>query len=207
MNLTDMYNLIAKEFHIMKREKAHISIAPLGIDHYPENFVKLIYDTFNSCFDLISVSRGKEFKKASFSEEYKSIVALYIYAKNRLEFRDYDSKISDEIRNAQSLKEIQKIFRKVFGNQYYSFFDLISNRIILEKEKDDKYNVLYLGKDNNTKMYITESRRLKNASGVLFNYCSKLKGFYDLIYKIKVEGDSTQMEELKKLYLFGRGQE
>ncbi len=202
MDLTNMYNLIAKEFYIMKREEGLISIAPLGIDHYPETFVKLTFDMSNSCFDLISVSRGKEFKKASFSEEYKSIVALYIYAKNRLEVGDYDSNISDEIENAQSLKEIQKIFQKVFGNQYYSFFDLKSNRIILEKEKDDKYNVLYLGEDN-SKIYITESRRLKIAAGVLFNYCSNLKGFYDLIDKIKVEGDSTLIEELKKLYLFG----
>lgn len=202
MNLTNIYNLISKEFCIMNREKGIISIAPLGIDHYPENFAKLTFDMSNSCFDLISVSRGKEFKEASFLEEYKSVVALYIYAKNRLEVRDYHSNFSDEIENTQSLKEIQEIFEKAFGNRYYSFFDLKLKRIILEKEKEDKYNVLYLGEDT-SKIYITESRRLKIAAGVMFNYCSNLERFYDLIDKIKVEGDSNLIEELKRLYLFG----
>ncbi|HCK0311399.1 TPA: hypothetical protein NR333_002878, partial [Listeria innocua] len=108
---------------------------------YPENFVKVILNKRSGYFDLMNMVRGKEYTVASFSEEDRAIIAVYIYGKNKLEFKDYNSNIKDEIDKAQSLEEIKTIFMLVFGEQYYSFFDRRKGRIVLEKENNDRYNV------------------------------------------------------------------
>ncbi|TYW27530.1 hypothetical protein FZ084_09525 [Listeria monocytogenes] len=201
MNNTSIYNKIETEFSIINDANSLISIAVQGINHYPENFVKVILNKRSGYFDLMNMVRGKEYTVASFSEEDRAIIAVYIYGKNKLEFKDYNSNIKDEIDKAQSLEEIKTIFMLVFGERYYSFFDRRKGRIVLEKENNDRYNVLYYGKDKSI-IYITKSRKLNIAAKVLCNYSIDLKHFYEIIEKLELEEDFKFVEELKKLYLF-----
>ncbi|EAG7271924.1 hypothetical protein BLG36_15545, partial [Listeria monocytogenes] len=53
-------------------------------------------------------------------------------------------------------------------------------------------------------IYITKSRKLNIAAKVLCNYSLDLKHFYEIIEKLELEEDFKFVEELKKLYLFGR---
>ena len=98
--------------------------------------------------------------------------------------------------------KIQKIFITNLDEQYYSFFVLKPNRIILEKGTIDRYNVLFLGKDD-AKVYIDKSRNLIRAACILYDFSLKLKLFYDLINVIEVKTDSDFIETVKTLYLQG----
>ncbi|HDR7647211.1 TPA: hypothetical protein QCX74_004462, partial [Bacillus mycoides] len=146
--------------------------------------------------------RGKEYKVDTFSDKYKSALALYIFSKSKLEVRKYDTNVQNEIRSTTSLNNIQKIFKTFSDEQYYSFFELKPDRIILEKSTNDRYNVLFLGKSD-SKIYIDKSRELNSAAVVLYNFSFKLSQFYNLINMIEVKADSDFIETLKELYLLG----
>ncbi|MBC1725042.1 hypothetical protein HB981_00770 [Listeria seeligeri] len=201
MNNNSFKKLITKEFHIMKDEKSLISIAPLSIDHYPENFAKVSLDKQSGNFDLISVYRKKEFKESSFSDEHKAMIALYVYGKRNFEFKEHDSNAENKIERANSIDELRTIFETSFGDELFSFFDMKVNRFILEKQENDRYNVLFFEEDY-SKIYITKSRKLNIAAGVLYNYCVSLKRFYNLIEEMNLKEDVDFVKELEKIYLF-----
>lgn len=202
MDLRSVYKLIDGEFKVLQREKDIICVAPVSGEDYPETTIKLTLDKVSNNYELFEVVRGNEYKVDSFSDEYKSIVALYIFSKSKLEVRKYDANVQNEIENATSLNNIQKIFKTNLDEQYYSFLILKQDRIILEKGTNDRYNVLFLGKSD-SKVYIDKSRNLNSAAGVLYNFSEKLMLFYDLINVIEVKMDSDFIETLKKLYLLG----
>lgn len=104
--------------------------------------------------------------------------------------------------SAESLNDVQNIFKNHSDEQYYSFLELKPDRVILEKGTNDRYNVLFLGKSD-SKIYIDKSRKLNSAAVVLYNYSNKLSEFYDLINKLEVKTDSGFIETLKELYLLG----
>lgn len=202
MDLSSVYKLIDSEFKVLQREKDIICVAPVSGENYPETTIKLTLDKVSNNYELLKVVRGNEYKVDSFSDEYKSIVALYIFSKSKLELRKYDANVQNEIENATSLNYIQKIFKTNLDEQYYSFLILKQDRIILEKDTNDRYNVLFLGKSD-SKVYIDKSRKLNSAAGVLYNFSFKLMLFYKLIKIMEVKTDSDFIETLKKLYLLG----
>lgn len=198
MNVKTMKKLIGKEFDIIKDKSSLLSIAPLDSD-YPEIYVKIVTNQKCNNFELIHVSRGKEFLEASLSTELEAFIALYFYGKNKLESTDYESLGNIEIEQASALLEIKNIFLKFFGDKYFSFSDMVPDRIILESE-NNRYNVLFLGKDNFME-YITKSRKLNIASEVMFNYCADLKRFDTLVENLKLKLDDDFNEKLKRLYV------
>jgi len=200
MDLSGIYNLIETVFKVIKREKDIICVAPLGGEDHPETIVKLTFNEANNLYKLFEVVRGKEYKVDTFSDKYKSALALYIFSKNKLEVRKYDTNVQNEIEIATSINNIQKIFKTFSDEQYHSFFELKPDRIILEKSTNDRYNVLFLGKSG-SKIYIDRFRKLNSAAVVLYNFSFKLSRFYDLINMIEVKTDSDFIETLKELYL------
>ncbi|AIF66175.1 hypothetical protein GZ22_05775 [Terribacillus saccharophilus] len=202
MDLSSVYKLIDSEFKVLQREKDIICVAPVSGEDYPETTIKLTLDKVSNIYELFEVVRGNEYKVDSFSDEYKSIVALYIFSKSKLEVRKYDANVQNEIEQAKSLNHIQKIFKTNLDEQFYSFLVLKPKRILLEKGTNDKYNVLFLGKSD-TKVYIDKSRKLNSAAVVLYNYSVKLKLFYNLVNIIEVKKDSDFIETLRELYLLG----
>ncbi|QWG31365.1 hypothetical protein EXW58_28675 (plasmid) [Bacillus mycoides] len=202
MDLIGIYNLIETEFKVIKREKDIIYVAPVSGEDYPEAIVKLTFNEVNNYYELFEVVRGKEYKVDVFSDKYKSAVALYIFSKSKLEVRKYDENVQNEIKSATSLNNIQKVFKTFSDEQYYSFYELKPDRIILEKSTNDRYNVLFLGKGG-SKIYIDKSRKLNGAAVVLYNFSFKLSQFNDLINMFEVKTDSDFIETLKELYLLG----
>lgn len=202
MDLSSVYKLIESEFKVIQRDKDIICVAPMNGENYPETTIKLTFNKVSNFYELFEVVRGNEYKVDEFTDEYKSILALYIFSKSKLEARKYDVNVHNEIENATSLNYIQKIFKNNLDEQYYSFLVLKPNKIILEKSTNDRYNVLFLGK-NDSKVYIDKSRKLNSAAGVQFNFSLKLKLFYDLIDVIEKKTDSDFIETLKSLYLLG----
>jgi hypothetical protein len=202
MDLDGIYHLIETEFKVVKKEKELICVAPLNGEVYPETIVKLTLNEVNNHYELFEVVRGKEYKVDVFSDKFKSVIALYFFSKSKLEVRKHNANGRNEIESAASLNDIQKILRTFSDEQYYSFFNLKPNKIILEKSTKDKYNVLFLGK-NDSKIYIAESRNLNSAAIVLYNFSFKLRHFYDSITKTEVKNDPDFIETLKVLYLLG----
>lgn len=123
---------------------------------------------------------------------------MIYFSKSKLEVRKYDENVQNEIENTTPLSNIQNFL----DEQYYSFYALKPDRIILEKSTNDRYNVLFLGKGD-SKIYINKSRKLNRAVVVLYNFSFKLSQLYDLINMIGVKKDSDFMETLKELYLLG----
>ncbi|MFC7785547.1 hypothetical protein ACFQWC_13710 [Rossellomorea sp. GCM10028870] len=202
MDIKGLYHLIETEFKVIKCEKDLIWVSPVNGEEYPETIVKLTLNEVNNHYELFEVVRGKEYKVDVFSDKYKSVIALYFFSKSKLEVRKQNTNGRNEIENAASLKDIQKILRTYSDEQYYSFFNLNPNRIILEKSTKDRYNVLFLGKSD-SKIYIAESRNLNSAAIVLYNFSFKLSHFYDSINKTEVKDDPDFIETLKELYLLG----
>ena len=189
MELSGLYNLIETEFKVIQREKDFISVAPVSGESYPETTVKLTCNNVSNHYELFEVVRGKEYKIDSFSDEYKSVLALYIFSKSKLEVRKYDANVQNEIESAESLNDIQNIFKNYSDEQYYSFLELKPDSVILEKGTNDRYHVLFLGK-RDSKIYIDKSRKLNSAAVVLYNFSNKLSHFYDLINKLEVKANS-----------------
>lgn len=202
MDLNSIYNLIGAEFKVTKKEKGFIYVAPLGGEDYPETMVKLTLNKVQNQYELFEVIRGKEYKVDTFLDEYKSVLALYIFAKSKLEVKNYDANVKNKIKVAASLTDIEQIFKTSIDEQYYSFLILKQDKIILEKSKNDKYNVLFLGKKD-SKVYIDKSRKMNSAAAVLYNFSIKLRQFHYLIKKLDVKGDTDFIETLKELYLIG----
>nr|WP_318540691.1 hypothetical protein [Terribacillus saccharophilus] len=202
MDLSGVFNLIDSEFKVIQRDTDIICVAPVSEENVAETIIKLNLNKVRNIYELFEVVRGNEYKVDEFTDEYKSILALYIFSKNKLEVKKNDANVQNEIQNAISLIHIENIFKTNLDEQYYSFLVHKPNRIILEKGTNDKYNVLFLGKSN-SKVYIDISRNLNSAAGVLYNFSLKLMLFYDLINVIEVKTDSDFIETLKKLYLLG----
>ncbi|MBM7602806.1 hypothetical protein JOC75_000776 [Metabacillus crassostreae] len=202
MELSDIYNLIETEFKVIKRREGIICVAPISGEDYPENTVKLTFNEENNQYDLYEVVRGKEYKVDTFSDEYKSVLALYIFSKSKLEVKKYDTNVQNDLESATSLNKIQDTFRNSSVKQYYSFFEIKPNKIILEKSTNERYNVLFLGKSD-SKIYIDKTRNLNSAAVVQYNFTLKLSRFYDLINIIGVKTDADFIETLKELYLLG----
>ncbi|WP_170289472.1 hypothetical protein, partial [Metabacillus lacus] len=153
-------------------------------------------------YDLYEVDRGIEYKVESFSDEYQSTMALYIFSKSKLEERICDENVINDIKSATTFKAIQKIFEIYSDEQYYSFFELNPDKIVLEKGLKDTYNVLFYG-ESHSKIYIAKSREMNRAGVVLYNFSIKLSRFYNLMDIIQAEIDSNFKETLKRLYLLG----
>ncbi|SFC55445.1 hypothetical protein SAMN05443252_104279 [Bacillus sp. OV322] len=202
MDISGIYHLIETEFKMIKKEKDMICIAPVSGEDYPEITVKLTLNDANNRYELFEVVRGKEYKVDTYSDKYKSVLALYIFSKSKLEVRKYDTNIQNEIDDAPSLSNIQKIFKTSSDELYYSFFELKPGRVILEKSQNDRYNILFLGKSD-SRFYIDKSRKLNSAAVVLYNFTIKLSQFYDLINTLEGKPESEFIETLKELYLFG----
>ena len=202
MDLNSIYNLIDTEFKVTKKEKGFICVAPLGGEAYPETIVKLTLNRVQNQYELFEVVRGKEYKVDTFIHEYKSVLALYIFAKSKLEVKNYDANVKNKIKVATSLTDIEQIFKTSIDEQYYSFLVLKQDKIILEKSKNDKYNVLFLGKKD-SKVYIDKSRNMNSAAAILYNFSIKLRQFHYLINKVDAKGDTDFIETLKELYLIG----
>ncbi|MGG0738456.1 hypothetical protein [Niallia taxi] len=202
MEFSGIYNLIQTEFKVIQREKYSICVAPKRGESYPETTIKLTFNKVSNQYELYEVVRGKEYKVDAFSDEYKSVLALYIFSKSKFEVRKYDANVQAEIEGADSLNDVQRILKTHLDEKYYSFLELKPDRVILEKGTNDRYNVLFLGK-NDSKIYIDKSRKFNSATVVLYNFSIKLSRFYDLIDAIDVKTDSDFLETLKELYLLG----
>jgi hypothetical protein len=202
LDINGISYLIETEFNVIKMEKNIICVAQSGELDYPESAVKLTLNKENNHYELLEVCRGKEYIVEVFSDKYKSIIALYVFAKSKLEVRKYDIEGQNQIRQATTLYDIQKILKTFSDEQYYSFFTLKPNRIIVEKSTHDRYNVLFLGKSD-VKIYIVKSRSLNSAAIVLYNFSFKLCHFYDSIDKTGVKNDPDFIETLKALYFLG----
>ncbi|MBN8211162.1 hypothetical protein JI666_20800 [Bacillus sp. NTK071] len=202
MNINDICHLIETEFKVIKKEKGIICVALISGEDYPETIVKLILNEAINHFELFEVVRGKEYKVNLYSDKYKSMIALYLFSKSKLEVRKHDMDRQTEIRNATSLNEIQKILRTFSDEQYYSFFKIKPNKIILEKNTNDRFNVLFLGQGD-SKIYIAKSRSLNSAALVLYNFSHKLSQFYESLNKIELKNDPEFIENLKELYILG----
>ena len=129
-------------------------------------------------------------------------MAIYIFSKSKFEVRKYDANVQNEIEDADSLNNVLKIFKTQLDEKYYSLLEVKPNRVILEKGVNDRYNVLFLG-ENDSRIYIEESRKLNSAAVVLYHFSIKLSRFFDLIDEINVKTDSDFLETLKELYLLG----
>ena len=202
MDLNGVYNLIETEFKVIQREKDSICVTPKREESYPETTIKLTFNKVSNLYELFENIRGQEYKVDVFSDEYNSVLALYIFSKSKLEVRKYDASVQDEIESADSLNDMQRIFKTHLDEKYYSFLELKPDRVILEKGTNDRYNVLFLGKSD-SKIYIDKSRKFNSAAVVLYNFSIKLSRFYDLIDAIDVKTDSDFLETLKELYLLG----
>ncbi|MED4054449.1 hypothetical protein P4654_09910 [Niallia taxi] len=202
MEFCGIYNLIQTEFKVIQREKYSFCVAPKRGESYPETTIKLTFNKVSNQYELYEVVRGKEYKVDAFSEEYKSVLALYIFSKSKFEVRKFDANVQDEIEGADSLNDVQRIFKTHLDEKYYSFLELKPGRVILEKGTNDGYNVLFLGK-NDSKIYIDKSRKLNRAAVVLYNFSIKLSQFNDLIDVIDVKTDSDFLETLKGFYILG----
>lgn len=202
MDVSGLYNLIETEFKVIQKEKDFISVAPVSGESYPETTVKLTYNNVSNHYELFEVVRGKEYQVDAFSDEYESVLALYIFSKSKLEVRKYDADVQNEMESAESLNDVQNIFKNHSDEQYYSFLELKPDRVILEKGTNDRYHVLFLGKSD-SKIYIDKSRKMNSAAVVLYNYSNKLSLFYELINKLEVKTNSGFIETLKELYLLG----
>ncbi|MEI2466820.1 hypothetical protein [Niallia taxi] len=202
MDLNGVYNLIETEFKVIQREKNSICVAPKRGESYPETTIKLTFNKVSNQYDLYEKIRGQEYKVDAFSDEYKSVLALYIFSKSKLEVRKYDASVQDEIESADSLNDVQRIFKTHLDEKYYSFLELKPDRVILEKGTNDRYNVLFLGK-NDSKIYIDKSRKFNSAAVVLYNFSIKLSQFYELIDVMDVKTDSDFLETLKGFYILG----
>ena len=202
MDINRISYLIETEFNVIKMEKDVICVAQLGDLNYLETTVKLTLNKEKNHYELLQVCRGKEYIVEVFSDKYKSLIALYFFAKSILEIREYNREVQNQIRKDTMLSDIQKILKAFSDEQYYSFFILKPNKIIIEKSTADRYNVLFLG-EGDTKIYITKSRNLNSAALVLYNYSLKICQFFDLIDKTGVSNDYNFKETLKRLYLLG----
>ncbi|MCE4048975.1 hypothetical protein [Bacillus sp. Au-Bac7] len=202
MDLSCIYNLIETEFKVIHRESDSICIAPISGESYPETTIKLTFNKVSNHYELYEVVRGKEYSVGAFSDQYNSVLALYIFSKSKFEVTKYDENVQNEIEGADSLNNVQKIFKIQLDEKYYSLLEIKPNRVILEKGVNDRYNVLFLGK-NDSKIYIEESRKLNSAAVVLYHFSFKLGRFYELIDKMDMKTDYNFLETLKELYLIG----
>ncbi len=202
MDLGAIYKLVETEYKVIQSEKDVIFVAPISGEAYPEITVKLTFNKVRNHYVLYEVVRGKEYKVDVFSDEYNSVLALYIFSKSKLEVRKYDVNVENEIEGADSLNNVQKILKTHSDEKCYSFLEVKPDRIILEKGTNDRYNVLFLGK-NDSKIYIDKSRELNSAAIVLYHFSCKLSQFYELINKLEIKTDSDFIDNLKELYLLG----
>ncbi|WP_299741992.1 hypothetical protein [Rossellomorea sp. y25] len=85
MDINGIYHLIETEFKVVKKEKDLICVAPVNGEEYPKTIVKLILNEVNNHYELFEVVRGKEYNVDVFSDKYKSVIALYSFAKSKLE--------------------------------------------------------------------------------------------------------------------------
>lgn len=128
-------------------------------------------------------------------------MALYVLARKTWDEPRYNNDVQNKIRNATSEDEIILIFNEQFDTNNYSFFDYKINKLILEKSGNEKYNVLFLDK-NQIKKYITKDRKMNIACLVLYNYTFMLEEFYHIAnIKLGIDEDNIFFEELKILYL------
>lgn len=88
MDVSGLYNLIETEFKVIQKEKDFISVAPVSGESYPETTVKLTCNNVSNHYELFEVVRGKEYKVDAFLDEYKSVLALYIFSKSKLEVKN-----------------------------------------------------------------------------------------------------------------------
>ncbi|MEC2072514.1 hypothetical protein [Alkalihalophilus marmarensis] len=202
MDLKGILELIENEFKVIKKEDGIICVAPVNGESYPETTIKLTLDEGRNQYELFEVIRGREYQVDTFTDKYNSVLALYIFSKSKLEVRNYDTNFQNDIESAKTLNDIQNIFKDNHEVQHYTFFELKPNKIILEKSTNDRYNILFLGK-NGSKVYIDKARNLSSAAGVLYNFSFKLSQFYDLINRDEIKTDSDFTETLKELYLLG----
>jgi len=202
MDLSGVYNLIQTEFKVIQKEKESICVVPVSGESYPETTVKLTFNKVSNHYELYEIVRGKEYSVGAFSDQYNSVLALYIFSKSKFEVRKYDANVQKVIEDADSLSYVEKIFKTQLNEKYYSLLEIKPNKVILEKGVNNRYNVLFLGK-NDAKIYIEESRKLNSAAIVLYHFSFKLGQFYELIDKIDMKTDSDFLETLKELYLIG----
>ena len=114
MDLDAIYKLVETEFKVIQSEKDVICVAPISGESYPEITVKLTFNKVSNHYVLYEVVRGKEYKVDVFSDEYNSVLALYIFSKSKLEVRKYDVNVENEIEGADSLNYVQKILKNPF---------------------------------------------------------------------------------------------
>ena len=126
----------------------------------------------------------------------------YVFARKTWDEPRYDTDVQKKIINAISEDEIMLIFNEQFDTNNYSFFEYKTNKLILEKSENKKYNVLFLDK-NRVKKYVTEDRNMNIAYVVMYNYTFMLEEFYRITNsKLLIDQDNNFFEELKQLYLF-----
>ncbi|MEK4670699.1 hypothetical protein [Niallia sp. FSL R7-0271] len=122
MDLGAIYKLVETEFKVIQSEKDVICVAPISGESYPEITVKLTFNKVSNHYVLYEVVRGKEYKVDVFSDEYNSVLALYIFSKSKLEVRKYDVNVENEIEGADSLNYVQKILKNPFRRKVLFFF-------------------------------------------------------------------------------------
>ena len=122
MDLGAIYKLVETEYKVIQSEKDVICVAPISGESYPEITVKLTFNKVSNHYVLYEVVRGKEYKVDVFSDEYNSVLALYIFSKSKLEVRKYDVNVENEIEGADSLNYVQKILKNPFRRKVLFFF-------------------------------------------------------------------------------------
>lgn len=201
MNKKDLYKLIESEFKIIEKNSSELVICRLSEIYYPEVTVRLTFSEDSKLFSLFSKEKGNEYFIISISDQTEALMALYVLARKTRDEPRYNNDVQNKIRNATSEDEIILIFNEQFDTNNYSFFDYKINKLILEKSGNEKYNVLFLDK-NQIKKYITKDRKMNIACLVLYNYTFMLEEFYHIAnIKLGIDEDNIFFEELKILYL------
>ena len=202
MNKNELYKLIESEFKIIEKSFNELLICELSEIYYPEVTAKLTFSEDSNRFSIFYIEKGNEYFIISISEEIEALMALYVFARKTWDEPRYDTDEQKKIINAISEDEIMLIFNEQFDTNNYSFFEYKTNKLILEKSENKKYNVLFLDK-NRVKKYVTEDRNMNIAYVVMYNYTFMLEEFYRITNsKLLIDQDNNFFEELKQLYLF-----
>lgn len=202
MNKNNLYKLIESEFKIIEKNSNELVIGEVSGIYYPEVSVKLTFSEDEKLFSLFSIEKGNEYLIISISDQTKALMALYMFARKTWDVARYNTDVQDKIRNATSEYEIIRIFKEYVDTNNYSFFEYKTNKLILEKSENEKYNVLFLD-SNHVKKYVTKDRTMNIAYLVIYNYTFMLEDFYRITSsQLGIDETNNFFEELKILYLF-----
>ncbi|MBC1458496.1 hypothetical protein [Listeria newyorkensis] len=152
---------------------------------------------------LYEVQRDQEYLIQEFSDETLAQLALYIAVSSYFNQEKPSTDVKKKLRAFETdLDAANNYLSTKIGHEYYSFFQNKTDCINLQQNDNGLYDIYYLT-PSNSRITISEDRKLPNAFVVVYNYSVYLKQFMERIYPSlsAYELSSPQLDVLKRIYL------